>query len=159
PLPPEHDGEADIAFAGVDDELALMFLCCHPSLPRAAQLALTLKIVCGLTPAQIGVAFLTSESTIAQRLVRARQRLRELRETFEIPDSEHLPERLDSILEVLYLMFNEGYSPAEGEAGIRQDLCREALRLCRLLTESPRTNTPSADALRALLCFQTARTK
>jgi RNA polymerase sigma-70 factor (ECF subfamily) len=156
-LPPERDGDADIGFAGVDDELALIFMCCHPSLPRAAQLALTLKIVCGLTPAQIAVSFLTSEATVAQRLVRARQRLRGLKETFEIPDPDHLSERLDSILEVLYLMFNEGYSPAEGETGVRQDLCREALRLCRLITNSARTNTPTAGALHALLCFQTAR--
>jgi RNA polymerase sigma-70 factor (ECF subfamily) len=156
-IAPEYNADADVPLPGVDDELALMFLCCHPSLPRAAQLALTLRIACGLTSRQIAQAFLSNETTVAQRLVRAKQRLRELDEGFEVPDPEHLPARLESLLEVLYLMFSEGYTPADSDVAIREELCREALRLSRLLTDSPRTDTPAAEALRALFCFQSAR--
>ncbi len=158
PLAAEYFGAADVEPAGVDDELALMFLCCHPSLSRAAQLAVTLKIACGLTPRQIAAAFLTTESTIAQRVVRAKQRLREAAAAIELPDSEHLRERLEAILEVVYLMFAEGYTPTgDDDSAVHEELCREALRLCRLITEEPRTDIPAADALRALVCFQTAR--
>jgi RNA polymerase sigma-70 factor, ECF subfamily len=156
PLLEEYQS-AELAAPSVDDELALIFLCCHPALSRAAQLTLTLKVACGLTPRQIAIAFLTSEPTVEQRLVRAKQRLRELEESFDIPDPEHLPTRLGSILEVLYLMFTEGYSPADGAVAVRDELCREALRLARLLTDSPRTDMPAVEALRALFCFQYAR--
>jgi len=156
-LPAERGGQMDVPLPALDDELRLMFLCCHPSLTKAAQVALTLKIACGLTVQQIALAFLTNEITIGQRLVRAKQRLRQVGARFELPDPEQLPGRLEPILDVLYLMFSEGYSPTDGEAAIKDELCREALRLARLLTEQPSTATPAAEALRALFCFQASR--
>jgi len=157
PLPAEHDGQMDVPFPALDNELLLMFLCCHPSLARAAQVALTLKIACGLTVQQIALAFLSNETTVGQRLVRAKQRLRQVGARFEMPDPEQLPGRLDPILDALYLMFSEGYSPSDGEMAIKDELCREALRLSRLLTAQPVTATPAAEALRALFCFQASR--
>ena len=142
----------------VDDELALMFLCCHPSLTRSAQLALTLKVACGFTAPQIALAFLSDERTIAQRLVRAKQRLRAAAVVFELPGPDELPARQDPLLDVIYLVFNEGHSPSDGAAAIKDELCDEALRLARLLAGAPRTATPAADALAALVCFQAART-
>jgi len=137
----------------VDDQLCLMFLCCHPALPRAAQVALTLKIACGFATSQIAVAFLTDEPTLAQRIVRAKQQLRRTGPVFELPDPDELPARLPPILDVLYLVFNEGHSPSDGDAAIKQELCDEALRLARLIAPL----SPGASALCALFCFQAAR--
>jgi predicted RNA polymerase sigma factor len=157
-LPPEYEAAADEVQLGVvDDALALIFLCCHPSLPRAAQLALTLQVACGFSAQQIGRAFLTADTTIAQRTVRAKQRLRQVGARFELPSEEELPGRLGPILDVLYLMFGEGYSPTHGEMPINGELCREALRLARLLTGQPVTATPTAHALHALVCLLAAR--
>jgi RNA polymerase sigma-70 factor (ECF subfamily) len=141
----------------LDDELCLIFLCCHPSLPRAAQVALTLRIVYGFDSAQIARAFLSDERTIAQRIVRAKQRLREEGTRFELPEHGELPSRLGPILDVLYQLFTEGYATTAGEAGIDEELCRESLRLARALTLDPRWTSPSAEALRALFCFHGAR--
>jgi RNA polymerase sigma-70 factor (ECF subfamily) len=141
----------------IDDELALMFLCCHPSLSRAGQIALTLKTACGFTAPQIALALLADERTVAQRIVRAKQRLRQENAVFAVPGPDELPERLGVLLEVLYLVFNEGYSPSDGESAIKDELCAEALRLSRLFTDEPRTATPAAEALRALFCFQASR--
>jgi RNA polymerase sigma-70 factor (ECF subfamily) len=134
-----------------------MFLYCHPALPRAAQIALTLKAVCGFTVAQIASAFLSDEATVAQRILRAKQRLRRERPEFELPAVDELPERLDPILQVLYLVFNEGHTPSDGEAAVRRDLCEDALRLARLLVRLPLTATPTAEALLSLLAFQASR--
>jgi RNA polymerase sigma-70 factor (ECF subfamily) len=156
-LPDAHGEEGGDDANAIDDELALMFLCCHPALPRAAQIALTLKTVCGFTVAQIASAFLSDEATVAQRILRAKQRLRREKAEFELPAVDELPERLDPILQVLYLVFNEGHTPSDGEAAVRRDLCEDALRLARLLVRLPLTATPTAEALLSLFAFQASR--
>ncbi len=140
-----------------DDQLALMFMCSHPALPDAARAALTLKTVGGFSVREIARAFLTSEPTIAQRLVRAKRALRDPAVRFEMPDETQLPARLDSVLEVLYLLFNEGYAAHGGENLVRADLCDEALRLGTLLTQHPRAAAPRTHALLALMLLQSAR--
>jgi RNA polymerase sigma-70 factor (ECF subfamily) len=141
-----------------DDELRMVFMCCHPSLPEDARVALSLKTVGGFGIAEIARAFLVSEPTIAQRLVRATRVLRERRIGLELPQGSDLGARLESVLEVLYLLFSEGYSAHAGEDLIRQDLCGEALRLGRLVAQSPRlAPVPAAHALVALMAFQAAR--
>jgi RNA polymerase sigma-70 factor (ECF subfamily) len=157
PLPAEHPGETDVPVPAMDDELFLMFLCCHPVLPRAAQVALTLKIACGFTAQQIALAFLTSETTINQRIVRAKQRLRQTGARFELADPGELGSRVEPVLDVLYLTFNEGYIPTDDEKAIADELCHEALRLSRILTHQPQSATPAAEALYALFCFQASR--
>lgn len=140
-----------------DDRLRLMFACCHPLLPQESQSALALKVLCGFSPAEIGSAFLTSEAAIAKRLTRARQRLREARVAFEIPAAAELPARLDGVLQILYLLFNEGYKASQGERLTRDDLCTEAIRLTRLLVGHPAGRTPAAHALLALMLLNAAR--
>jgi RNA polymerase sigma-70 factor (ECF subfamily) len=153
PSPPLGERAGPLA----DDELALVFLCCHPALPRDAQVALTLKTAAGFGTAEIARAFLEPEPTVAQRLVRAKRRLRELAEPFAVPAGEELAARLDAVLEVLYLIFNEGYATHRGEEPVRADLCAEALRLVELLADHGRTAEPRVHALAALFCFQAAR--
>ncbi|MGH8222383.1 MAG: RNA polymerase sigma factor [Woeseiaceae bacterium] len=116
-----------------DDHLRLIFTCCHPALAPDAQVALTLREVCGLTTEEIAKAYLTAPSTLAQRIVRAKAKIRDARIPYELPTAADLPERLDSVLRVIYLVFNEGYSPSSGEAVTRHDLSAEAIRLGRLL--------------------------
>ena len=143
-----------------DDELRMVFMCCHPALPRDARVALSLKTVGGFSVAEIARAFLTSESAIAQRLVRAKRVLREHRVGLELPGNADLAARLESVLEVIYLLFNEGYSAHAGENLVRHDLCGEALRLGRLVALSPRIGVdaaPTAHALVALMALQAAR--
>lgn len=118
-----------------DDQLKLIFTCCHPSLSAEAQLALTLREVCGLTTEEIARAFLATPSTIAQRIVRAKNKIRDAAIPYEIPVQHELPVRLGSVLRVVYLLFNEGYLASSGESLRRQDLSREAIRLARLLME------------------------
>ena len=139
------------------DELRLMFLCCDPCLTRAAQIALVLSVAFGLNARQIARAFLSDERTVAQRLVRAKQRLRDERVRFDVPNAPALPERLAAVLDVLYVVFSEGFTPTDDEAALDGALCHEALRLVRLLTETEATATPSAFALRALMCFHASR--
>jgi RNA polymerase sigma factor (sigma-70 family) len=141
----------------LDDELCLIFLCCHPTLPRAAQIALTLRIVYGFDTAQIARAFLSDERTIAQRIVRAKHSLREAETRFELPEPSELLTRQPPILDVLYQLFTEGYATTLGESGIDDALCGESLRLVRLLSDDPRWTSPAAEALRALFCFHVAR--
>ena len=157
PLSEQHEGSAAPPVPELDDELCLIFLSCHPSLPRAAQIALTLRIAYGFDSAQIARAFLSDERTIAQRIVRAKQRLREEQTRFELPEPTEVPARLAPILDVLYQLFTEGYATTAGEAGIDQALCDESLRLARLLTDDERWTAPAAEALRALFCFHVAR--
>lgn len=138
-----------------DDRLRLIFTCCHPSLAREAQLALTLREVCGLTTEEIASAFLTSTPTLAQRIVRAKAKIRDANIPYEVPEPNQLPERLESVLHVIYLIFNEGYSTSAGDSVIRQDLTAEAIRLGRLLCEL--LPEPEAAGLLALLLLQDAR--
>ena len=140
-----------------DDQLGMMFVCCHPALPRAASVALTLKVVCGFGVAEIARAFFSNETAIAQRLVRAKRMIREQRIGFEVPNPEALSDRLNPVLEVLYLFFTEGYAPTGGDCLIRSDLCAEAIRLTTLLVENSTTAQPKCHALLALMLFQAAR--
>ncbi|HZP86672.1 MAG TPA: RNA polymerase sigma factor [Burkholderiales bacterium] len=118
-----------------DDRLRLIFTCCHPALAPDAQIALTLREVCGLTTEEIARAFLTAPATLAQRIVRAKAKIRTARIPYEVPERRELPQRLDSVLRVIYLVFNEGYSASSGATLIRHDLSAEAIRLARLLVE------------------------
>ena len=138
-----------------DDQLRMMFACCHPALSPESQIALTLKTLCGFGTAEIARAFLSNEETIHKRLVRARQRLQE--EPFEIPSGKGLSPRLDAVLKALYLLFNEGYNASHGEELIRKDLCEESIRLTRLLSQHPAGNTPKTHALLALMLLHSAR--
>lgn len=138
-----------------DDELRLIFTCCHPALTPDARIALTLREVGGLTTEEIARAFLTSAPTVAQRIVRAKAKIREEAIPYEVPDRSAWPERLDSVLRVIYLIFNEGYSATEGENLARVDLCSEAIRLCRLLLELVRE--PEISALLALMLLHESR--
>jgi RNA polymerase sigma-70 factor (ECF subfamily) len=129
-----------------DDRLRLIFTCCHPALPPEAQVALTLREVCGLTTEEIARAFLVSPATLAQRIVRAKAKIRETSIPYEVPSPNELPERLDAVLRVIYLVFNEGYSAAAGAEVTRAELTGEAIRLGRLLTGlQPQTETPNPE--------------
>lgn len=155
----EEAAEADATapMPQLDDELCLIFLCCHPELPRAAQIALTLRIVYGFQSAQIARAFLADERTVAQRIVRAKQRLRDAQAPFELPEPAEIPARLAAILDVLYQLFTEGHASSADEAGIDDALCAESLRLGRLLAADARWTSPEVEALCALFCFHIAR--
>jgi RNA polymerase sigma factor (sigma-70 family) len=139
-----------------DDLLALMFTCCHPSLSTEARVALTLRLLGGLTTAEIARAFLVGEPTVAQRLTRAKRTLREVRADFEVPAGAALRARLPDVLEVVYLIFNEGYAASSGERWVRTELCEEALRLGRILTGLAPAE-PEAHGLIALLEIQASR--
>lgn len=143
--------------SGEDDELAMVFLCCHPSLPPDAQVALTLSTVGGLSTDEIAAAFLTSRSTIQQRIVRAKRILRGRSLPLSLPRRGGAGHRRASVLAVLYLMFNEGYAATEGEALVRFELCGEAIRLARLVARHPQVGGADAQALLALFLFQASR--
>jgi len=134
-----------------------MFACCHPLIPQESQTALALKTLCGFSPAEIASAFLTSEAAVAKRLVRARQKIREQDVPFEIPSGEELSARLDSVLQTLYLLFNEGYKASSGDQLVREDLCQEAIRLTELLAAQPAGDQPRTRALLALMWLTAAR--
>src|SRR5204862_4128225 len=118
-----------------DDRLRLIFICCHPGLPEESRVALTLRLVGGLSTTEIARAFLVPEPTIAQRLVRAKRAIRDRGLSYELPEEAELSVRLPAVLAVLYLIFNEGYAAHAGDALVRHDLCQEALRLGRTLAE------------------------
>ncbi|HEY3731972.1 MAG TPA: RNA polymerase sigma factor [Steroidobacteraceae bacterium] len=153
----ERTPEASVEQGAIDDDvLRLMFVACHPALPAEARSALTLRLLGGLTTAEIAHAFLVPEPTIAQRIVRAKKTLREAQVAFELPAREDLPERLGSVLEVIYLLFNEGYTATAGAQWMRPALCEEALRLGRILAElSPQQ--PEVHGLTALMELQASR--
>jgi RNA polymerase sigma-70 factor (ECF subfamily) len=143
-----------------DDRLRLIFTCCHPALPPEGQLALTLREVCGLTTEQIAKAFLITPGTLAQRIVRAKAKIRETRIPYEVPTPQELPERLGAVLQVIYLVFNEGYSAAAGAEVTRAELTGEAIRLGRLLTElQPEPEVMGAEimGLLSLMLLQESR--
>jgi RNA polymerase sigma-70 factor (ECF subfamily) len=140
-----------------DDTLRMMFVCFHPALATEAQIALALRTLCGFSPAEIAAAFLTSESAIAKRLVRARQRIRELELPFAVPEPAELAPRLDGVLHTLYLLFNEGCKASTGDRLVRADLCHEAIRLLELAAAHDSTNEPRAHALLALMLLNAAR--
>ncbi len=149
------DAEAARAVELEDDRLRLIFTCCHPALPLHAQVALTLREVCGLTTEEIARAFLTAAPTVAQRIVRAKNKIREARIPYRVPSRAELPERLDAVLQVIYLVFNEGYSASFGETLLRHDLSAEAIRLGRLLVEL--LPDPEAIGLLALMLLHDSR--
>ena len=138
-----------------DDRLRLIFTCCHPALPPEAQIALTLHEVCGLTTEEIARAFLVTPASLAQRIVRAKAKIRETPIPYEVPTPEELPERLDAVLQVIYLVFNEGYSAAAGAEVTRAELTGEAIRLGRLLSELQ--PEPEVTGLLALMLLQESR--
>src|SRR4051794_30820186 len=138
-----------------DDRLRLIFTCCHPALPPEAQIALTLREVCGLTTEEIARAFLVTPATLAQRIVRAKTKIRETPIPYEVPAPQELPERLNAVLQVVYLVFNEGYSAAAGTEVTRAELTSEAIRLGRFLTELQ--PDPEVIGLLALMLLQESR--
>jgi RNA polymerase sigma-70 factor, ECF subfamily len=154
PTSEEIDDEAEQELP--DDRLRLIFTCCHPALRPQARVALTLRTLGGLTTAEIASAFLTTEATMAQRLVRAKAKIRDAGIPYEVPSAEQLPERLTSVLATLYLIFNEGYFASGSDALIRTELADEAIRLARVLVETL-PGDPEARALLALMLLQHSR--
>jgi RNA polymerase sigma factor (sigma-70 family) len=140
-----------------DDRLRLIFVCCHPAIPAEAQVALALKTLCGFSVEEIGHAFLTTDTAIAKRLTRAKQKIHQARIPFEIPSGRELEQRSDNVLQSLYLLFNEGYKASSGENLVREELCEEAIRLAELLVAHPAGNQPKTHALLALMLLNAAR--
>jgi RNA polymerase sigma-70 factor, ECF subfamily len=149
PLEPDDDSVSD-------DMLRLIFICCHPALNMETRVALTLRAVCGLTTEAVARAFLVSEDAMAQRLVRAKAKIRGARIPYETPDADRLDERLEGVLAVIYLVFSEGYAGTSGESLTREDLSREAIRLARLLDELL-PGRPEIAGLLALMLLHDAR--
>jgi RNA polymerase sigma-70 factor (ECF subfamily) len=151
----EPAAELELEAVG-DDRLRLLFTCCHPALAREAQVALTLHTLCGLETTEIARAFLVSQPTMAQRLVRAKTKIRSAGIPYEVPEASALAERLDAVMTVVYLVFNEGYAATHGEQLVRRELCQEAIRLGRLLVELM-PEEPEPRGLLALMLLHDAR--
>ena len=140
-----------------DDRLRMMFVCCHPVIAPEAQVALALKTLCGFSVTEISRAFLTTEAAIAKRVTRAKQKIQDARVPFEIPVGDELAGRLESVLQSLYLLFNEGYKASSGDKLVRDELCDEAIRLTELLAQHRAGNRPKTHALLALMLLNAAR--
>lgn len=140
-----------------DSQLQMLFAICHPSIPKEAQVGLSLRILCGFGIEEIANAFLSNKETITKRLFRAREKLREEKVPVEFPPDKEVGQRLDTVLTTLYLLFNEGYYSQSGDSFLRKDLCLEAIRLTEMLIENPLTNRPIVSALLALMYFQSSR--
>jgi len=153
------DPEATARLQGelADDQLAMMFVACHESLSTSAQVMLALRTLCGLEAAEIAALLLSQEAAVEKALVRARARLREVGLSFDVPRGAELQARLPPVLTVLYLLFSEGYAAHGGDRAVREDLCSEALRLCRVLLDHPATRQPRVHALAALMLLQASR--
>lgn len=146
-----------LAEAGADEQLQMLFICCHPALPPSAQLALTLRAVVGLGTGEIARALLEEEAAVAQRLVRARRRIADEGIALEMPAPADLPARLEVVLHTIYLAFTAGHSATTGDELVRAELCGESIRLASLLAADPATAVPAVDALLALMCLTAAR--
>ncbi|HEX2100506.1 MAG TPA: sigma-70 family RNA polymerase sigma factor, partial [Candidatus Synoicihabitans sp.] len=157
-LTPEAMGEAGDADEQIrDDSLRLLFVCCHPQIAPEAQVVLALKVLCGFSTSEIARAFLSTDAAIDKQLTRTKQRIQESKIPFELPAGAELAPRLDGVLAALYLLFNEGYKASAGERLLREELCREAIRLMTLLVQHPAGNTPRAHALLAFMLLTSAR--
>lgn len=141
----------------LDSQLQMIFAICHPAISTEAQVGLALRILCGFSIEEIAVAFLTNKETINKRLFRAKEKLRSEQIKIELPNTHEIDKRLASVLTTIYLLFNEGYHSSLQEKNIRKELCLEAMRLCYFLLENKFTNTPSVNALMALMCFHASR--
>ncbi|GAB3523274.1 sigma-70 family RNA polymerase sigma factor [Emticicia fontis] len=140
-----------------DSQLRMLFACCHPSIALESQITLSLKTLGGLNASEIARAFLISEDTVNKRLYRAKEKIRSENIVLEVPQSKELTARLEVVLKIIYLIFNEGYSSSHSDQLIRHDLCEDAIRIGLLLTRNQLTNLPNTNALLALMCFQVAR--
>ena len=140
-----------------DSQLRMMFACCHPAIPEESQIALTLKTLCGMSVNEIAKAFLTNNETINKRIYRAKEKIKGEKIELDVPTGDQLASRLKVMLKSLYLLFNEGYNSSNPEQLIRDELCREAIRLCHLLIQHSITNYPHVKALLSLMCFQSSR--
>jgi RNA polymerase sigma-70 factor (ECF subfamily) len=150
-------GDAHFSGEIVDDELRLMFLCCHPRLPRASRVALMLQVAAGFSTREIARAFRVPEPTIAQRIVRAKRTLRDADTPLALPGREEVAGRLEAVLDALYLVFNEGYTLRDGDAAARSEIAEEAVRLTRLVLQHPAGREPHVHALLSLLLLQSSR--
>ena len=156
--PSTDDLEIDLSPQNINDsQLQMMFALCHPSIPAETQIGLSLRILCGFGIEEIADAFLTNKEAINKRLSRAKAKLKESGIRMELPPLSEVDERLDTVLQTIYLLFNEGYYSISQNATLRKDLCFEAMRLCSMLVENERTNTPEANALLSLMCFHASR--
>jgi RNA polymerase sigma factor (sigma-70 family) len=140
-----------------DDLLRMMFACCHPAISKENQITLMLKTLCGFSTTEIAKAFLTNEDTVSKRLYRTKEFFRQHKIKFVIPSTEEIKNRTDSVLNTIYLLFNEGYNSTNSEELIRKDVIAEAMTLCKLLTENSHTQQPEVFALMALMCFHSSR--
>ncbi len=140
-----------------DDLLRMMFACCHPGISKENQITLMLKTLCGFSTTEIAKAFLTNEDTVSKRLYRTKEFFRQHKIKFVIPSTDEIKNRTDSVLNTIYLLFNEGYNSTNSEELIRKDVIAEAMMLCKLLTENSHTQQPEVFALMALMCFHSSR--
>lgn len=153
------DNPADVVLEDEleDDQLKMMFACCHPTLSPDSQIMLTLKLLAGFSNKEVAKSLLKKEEAVAKALTRAKLKMKEEVGSIDVPPNNELKGRLDSVLKVIYLLFNEGYSATSGENIIKKDICFEAIRLCKMLAENKHFNEPTVNALMSLMCFHASR--